>query len=91
MSGTASGTASGDFAVVTIKIYKGNSTSGIVVQTKSVAVNGSAFSLAASFLPDGSYTVQAEQIDAAGNKGLSAARTFVVKTSTTIAVAPCKL
>jgi hypothetical protein len=38
-------------------------------------------------MPDGTYTVQVEQLDQAANKGVSAARTFVIKTTTAVAIA----
>jgi hypothetical protein len=84
-SGTR-GTASGDTSTVTVKIYSGTSTSGTLVQTRSVTASGSTYSVSATTLPDGTYTAQAEQLDAAGNKGVSAPCTFIVSTATSVAI-----
>jgi hypothetical protein len=78
-SGTG-GTAAGDSATVTVKVYSGASVGGSPVQTRSATVGaGGAYSVAASpALTEGTYTAQAEQIDGAGNVGYSAANTFTV-------------
>jgi hypothetical protein len=78
----AAGAADGDSATVTVKIYSGTSASGTPVRTLSVARSGGTWSVDASpALPEGAYTVQAEQIDSAGNRGLSATSSFKIDTT----------
>ncbi len=78
-SGNA-GVASGDLALVRLKIYEGSGVSGNLAQTIEAAPSGSAWSSGpVATLADGLYTAQAEQSDEAGNIGRSAARTFTVK------------
>jgi hypothetical protein len=79
--GGSAGTAAGDIATVTLKIYSGTSPSGSPVRT--VHATPSAASWAATLggaLGDGTYTAQAEQSDSAGNTGTSAPSTFTVDT-----------
>jgi peptidoglycan/xylan/chitin deacetylase (PgdA/CDA1 family)/major membrane immunogen (membrane-anchored lipoprotein) len=87
VSGTG-GQAAGDNATVSVKVYSGSSATGTPVQTTTatVAADGS-WSKAASTLPDGTYTVQATQSDAAGNTGASAV-TFTVDTTPADTTAP---
>ena len=79
----AAGTAAGDSTTVTVKVYAGTSATGLPVQTLTTTRSGAAWS-ASSLVPliDGTYTTQAEQADASGNVGTSAARTFTVDTAT---------
>src|SRR5262249_34167766 len=70
--------AAGDSSTVTVKIYAGIDTTGQLVQTLIVTRSGNTWSGEASALADGTYTAQAEQSDAVGNVGLSAANTFVL-------------
>ena len=78
-SGSA-GTASGDIASVTLNIYSGESVTGSPVQTVKVAPAGSTWSASfAGALAEGTYTVQAEQSDDAGNTGRSTTSTFTIK------------
>ena len=77
----AAGTASGDAGTVTVKIYNGSGTGGTVNQTKTPSVSGGAWSVAASTLTDGIYTVTVNQTDAAGHSGTSTAVTFTVDTA----------
>ena len=75
----AAGTATGDSSTVTVKIYSGSSASGAPARTLTATASGGNWSVApGSNLADGTYTAQAEQSDAAGNTGTSAARTFTV-------------
>jgi TolB protein len=76
------GTAAGDSAAVTIKIYQGAGTSGPVIQTRTATRDATtgAYARAATTLPDGLYTARAQQDDAAGNTGYSSANTFTVDT-----------
>lgn len=77
VSGVA-GTAAGDSTTVTVRIYAGSFATGTPVQTRTAARDGTgAFSVEAAELRGGTYSVQAEQADAAGNIGRSAAHTFV--------------
>ena len=79
LSGTA-GRAFGDSATVTVKVFAGAGTSGPVAQTLSTTRSGAtgAWSVTASTLPDGVYTVRAEQADAASHTGLSNTHTFTI-------------
>ena len=72
------GTADGETATVTVKVYEGSSASGTPVQTLSAAHQSSnIFSVAASSsLTAGTYTAQAEQATFAGLVGKSAPVTF---------------
>lgn len=75
----AAGAASGDTPQVTVKVWQGSDTSIAPLQTLSATVSAGAFSAQANpALAPGGYTVQAEQRDAAGNVGRSAAVTFTV-------------
>ena len=86
ITGTA-GAATGDGTTVSVKIYSGTSATGTPVQTKSATRNASgAWSVNASTLAQGTYTVQATQTDTAGNTGTSNANTFKVDTAKPTAV-----
>jgi acid phosphatase type 7 len=82
-AGTA-GTAPGDEASVSVKVYAGTGASGTPLQTLAAtpAADGSFAVDAASALAGGTYTAQAEQSDAAGNTGRSAPATFSVLDTT---------
>ena len=72
------GTAAGDSTTVSVRVYSGSAATGTPVQTLAATRDGAgAFSVDTAELRDGTYTVQAEQSDAAGNVGRSAPRTFV--------------
>ncbi len=80
-AGTA-GTAAGDLAAVTVRIYPGSSASGSPLQVLPAVRNGASWSAtAAALAANAQYTVQASQLDGTGNLGLSAARTFTVDTA----------
>jgi PKD repeat protein len=79
--GGAAGNAAGDSATVTARIYSGTGTGGTLLQTIGVTRSGTSWSATAAALGAGSYTVQAQQTDAAGNSGLSAPVSFTVDTS----------
>ena len=69
---------------MTVKIYNGPTTLGTVAQTLTTTRNGTtgAYTVdAVPALPEGTYTAQATQLDAAGNTGTSTANTFVVDTT----------
>ena len=74
------GTADGETATVTVKVYAGSSAAGSPAQTLSAAHQSSnLFSVAASSnLTPGTYTAQAEQATVAGLVGKSAPVTFSV-------------
>jgi hypothetical protein len=74
------GTSIGDAEDVTVKLYSGSSASGSPSGTvaASLAEDGSWSVEAAPALADGTWTARAEQVDEAGNTGLSRARTFRV-------------
>jgi hypothetical protein len=66
---------------VTVRVYSGPKTSGILMQTLSASFVTGTDSVAASpALADGQYTAQARQSDSAGNTGFSSANTFTVST-----------
>jgi hypothetical protein len=79
ISGTA-GTLTGDSATVTVRVYAGASATGTALRTQTATRNATtgAWSLTVSpALADGTYTAQATQLDAGGNAGLSAPRSFI--------------
>jgi Big-like domain-containing protein/PKD domain-containing protein len=81
LSGSA-GSAGGDQATVTVKVYGGSSASGNPLQEVSVSRSGGSWTTGSSGpqLLEGTYTIQAEQADQAGNVGESATSTFTIKT-----------
>ena len=78
LSGTA-GTAAGDSATVTARIYAGATAGGTAVQT--LTATGASWTATPTALADGTYTAQASQTDGGGNTGRSATRTFTVDTT----------
>ena len=80
LSGTAQ-TASGD-SNVTVNIYSGTGTTGTPVQSPTATVqSGGTWSVNAAMLPDGTYTAQAQQTNAANNTGYSEQDTFTIDTT----------
>ena len=81
IQGTA-GTASGDDASVSVRLYSGSTAGGTPAQTvpATVGTDGS-WSVDASAMADGTWTVQASQGDDAGNVGTSDPVTFTVDTT----------
>jgi Concanavalin A-like lectin/glucanases superfamily/Bacterial Ig-like domain len=75
-----SGTDLGDKQAIVVRIYSGSSATGTPVDVaEATAAAGGAWAVDAShLLPNGTYTAQAEQSDASGNTGRSAAVTFAV-------------
>ncbi|HEY6596024.1 MAG TPA: Ig-like domain-containing protein, partial [Asanoa sp.] len=69
-----------DSSTVTVKVYSGSSATGTPVRTMTTtrAPIGTWNVSAATALGAGTYTVQAEQQDTAGNVGRSAASTFTI-------------
>jgi hypothetical protein len=66
---------------VTVNVYSGSSAGGTAIQTPTATPDGGGiWSVDLSSLSDGTYTVQAEQTDAAGNTGTSLEATFTVDT-----------
>jgi hypothetical protein len=77
----AAGVASGDLAAVRLKVYEGASATGSPLRTIDASLLAGHWSVGpVATLPDGVYTVRAEQSDEAGNTGLSAPSTFTVDT-----------
>ena len=73
------GTAAGDASSVTVKVYAGSDTSGQLVRTMPAPLSGGSFSVDSTpALSNGTYTAQVEQLDQAGNVGLSSANTFTM-------------
>ncbi len=79
LEGTA-GTAPGDVASVAVRVFEGEGTSGKVVAQGTVTPVGESWSYKPPALVDGTYTVQASQLDEAGNEGSSAADVFTLDT-----------
>ena len=80
ISGTG-GTLAGDAGTVTVRVYAGVTATGTALQTATAAVGGGTWSLTAGALAEGTYTIQATQVDSAGNSGASNTRTFTVDTT----------
>jgi large repetitive protein len=74
------GQASGDLQAVTVAIFKGSTVGVTPAVSGSASVSDSTWSFVPSALPDGTYTAQAYQADAPGNKGASAPVTFLIDT-----------
>jgi hypothetical protein len=71
------GTASGDDGGITVDLYSGSAASGAPVQSVAATRDGSgSFSADFAHVGAGTYTVRAQQKDAAGNVGSSAPVTF---------------
>src|SRR5204863_536874 len=85
-NGGALSNATADLQTITLRIYSGHDTAGSLARTIAVNKVGNQWSVgdadwtAASqtALPAGTYTAQAEQLDGAGNHGLSTPVTFKV-------------
>jgi hypothetical protein len=79
---TFAGRASSDFgaaADVTVRVYKGSSSTGPVVEKLIAKRTGAAYSVpAAPPLANGTYTAMAEQDNGAGDTSFSSAATFTV-------------
>jgi acid phosphatase type 7 len=72
------GTATGDSATVTVRLYSGLDALGTPLQTLTTTRAGSSYAVDASALAAGTYTAQAEQADAGGRIGRSSANSFSV-------------
>jgi hypothetical protein len=81
LAGTA-GAASGDLPAITVQLFAGSSI-GSQSPLVSIAVRASEGTWSATFggLSPGTYTARAEQLDEAGNNGMSAPVTFTLATS----------
>ena len=81
------GTAPGDGATVSVKIFNGTTTTGTPRQTLTAPVAaGGTWTTTPTALPQGAFTVQATQTDAAGNVGTSTAAITVDTTKPTIRI-----
>lgn len=69
------GTLAGDDASVTVVIHQGGAS-----ESKSVAVSGGRWSYTPPALPDGSYSIDVRQEDAAGNLGTAGPAAFTIDT-----------
>jgi Big-like domain-containing protein len=74
----SAGTASGDLPTVRVNIYRGTGTRGAPVQSRQTTQSSGSWSVRASALARGTYTVRAEQIDDLGHRGVSDTHTFTV-------------
>lgn len=79
ISGTG-GTATGDAATTTVRIYNGATPTGTPRSTVTTPITAGAWGITSAALPQGTYTAQATQTDAAGNVGTSTS-TFAVDTA----------
>ena len=72
-----------DSDTITLRLYSGSTPTGTPIQTLSASrfPTGVWRVPAATPLPDGTYTAQAEQVDSSNNVGLSAPQTFTVQTN----------
>jgi len=78
--GGFAGTAAGDGASVTVKVYAGSSATGTPARTLTASAQpmGTYSVRVTNALMSGTYTAQVEQTNTAGGIGKSAARTFTV-------------
>jgi hypothetical protein len=78
----SAGSAPGDLPTVKLKLYKGATVSASPLMALQATSSAGAWSVGPlSVLADGTYTLQAEQSDRAGNTGKSAAVTFTLESS----------
>ena len=76
------GTAEGDDSHVAVKVYSGTAATGAPVEALDAPVSGATWSVDASpGLADGTYAVEAQQSDAAGNSRMTSVRTFTLDTT----------
>ncbi len=82
----AAGTAPGDVASVTVRIYDGARATGDPIRTLTAPPSGTGtYSIVADpELPEATYTARATQTDTAGNVGTSNATTFTVRLPVTV-------
>ena len=71
----------GDSTNVVVRIYAGQAATGTPARAVAATIDAGAYSAPTAGLPDGTWTAQAVQGDAAGNAGVSAARTFTLDTT----------
>jgi large repetitive protein len=82
------GHAAGDEPSITLSIYEGTSASGTLVDAvPGIKPQGDSWTSDSTALPNGTYTAVAEQLDEAGNKGVSSPVTFTIHTSLSIETA----
>jgi PKD repeat protein len=74
------GTASGDIATVTVKVYDGAAATGTARETIATPASAGHWSVDGASLPDGVYTARAQQ-EGSNGIGFSAPHTFTVDTS----------
>ena len=79
--GGAAGTEAGDAASVKLAIFAGTTATGSPVETVKATPSGGTWTASpAKALKDGTYTALAEQLDEAGNIGVSSPTTFTIDT-----------
>jgi hypothetical protein len=83
----AAGSAAGDGATVNVKLWSGSVPGGAARQTLTATRSGAAWSVEAATLPDGAYSVRADQSDTYGNTGTSSAHSFAVDATVPTATA----
>jgi hypothetical protein len=76
--GGAAGTAAGDTPTITLTLYAGSAAGSQALETRVVQASGGRWQVAFEGLASGSYTVQGEQSDEAGNTGRTEPATFIV-------------
>ncbi|RYU15642.1 polysaccharide deacetylase family protein [Nocardioides iriomotensis] len=87
VSGTG-GTAAGDTNQVTLRISPSSPAQGEVQNLQATVGTDGSWTATPAALADGTWTVQATQVDAAGNIGTSTAVTFTVNTQPADTTAP---
>jgi large repetitive protein len=85
--GGSLGTQEGDLPHVTARLFSGATVAAGQAPLQSITVNANASAWSGAFggLTPGTYTVRAEQLDAAGNVGVSPTSTFVVTGPSSVA------
>jgi Bacterial Ig-like domain len=84
--GGTAGDADEDSAKVTLSVYSGEGLGGQIVRSIETTRSGNTWSATVTPpLDDGTYTVEAQQSDAAANLGTSGTRTFTVDTNPPVA------
>ena len=76
------GAQSGDAGTVTVTVFAGSTPTGTPVESLTATVTAASWSIDATpALGEGTYTARAEQMDEAGNRGVSSANTFEIDTT----------
>jgi hypothetical protein len=74
------GTAAGDLPEVTVQLFAGSTAGSAALESLTVQASGAGWSTTLGGLRPGTYTVRGEQLDGAGNLGLTSPVTFTITT-----------